>query len=165
MAKHDRPKKPKAVPGPVGNSKTPRSADAAPVGKQPRELPYDRGAVMGRTVVWRFHGLDQDGRWSIANVEGSKLVEVLVKLGSFEQQTIRELFYDGEEPGKHYDVEDLPKDSHDRLVQLGREDETKIARLRLTGAQRLYGFLREHVFHVLWWDPQHEVYPSKKRNT
>lgn len=136
-----------------------------PAGKQPYEVPYDRDAVMARNVVWRFHGLDQDGRWSMANLGSARLLEVLLKLGSFEQQTIRELFYDGEEPGKHYNVENLPKESHDRLTELGREDETIIARLRLTGQQRLYGFLREHVFHVLWWDPQHEVYPSNKRHT
>jgi hypothetical protein len=44
-------------------------------------------------------------------------------------------------------------------------DRTKIWCLRLQGAPRLYGFLVGHVFHIVWWDPDHEIWPSRLRNT
>ncbi|PBC80100.1 hypothetical protein BX265_4936 [Streptomyces sp. TLI_235] len=59
----------------------------------------------------------------------------------------------------------LCKDALDRLTEIGRDDMTKIQRLELTGLQRLYGFLDGHVFHIVWWDRQHEVYPSKLKHT
>lgn len=31
--------------------------------------------------------------------------------------------------------------------------------------RRLYGFLLGHVFHVVWWDPDHEIWPSKLKHT
>ena len=35
----------------------------------------------------------------------------------------------------------------------------QIHRFRLSGTGRLWGFEREGVFHVLWWDAKHKVYP------
>ncbi|MFE3626760.1 hypothetical protein [Streptomyces goshikiensis] len=53
----------------------------------------------------------------------------------------------------------------DRLSAMGRELMPSIHRLRLSGTQRLYGFVDGNTFHVVWWDPEHEVYPSVKRHT
>lgn len=33
---------------------------------------------------------------------------------------------------------------------------------RITGKERLWGFLRAGVFHALWWDPEHELHLSKR---
>ena len=30
---------------------------------------------------------------------------------------------------------------------------------------QLYGFLVDNVFHMLWWDPEHEIWPSRKKHT
>jgi hypothetical protein len=38
-------------------------------------------------------------------------------------------------------------------------------RFRLTGEQRLWGFRRGRVFHIVWWDPDHKVYPTEKART
>jgi hypothetical protein len=38
-------------------------------------------------------------------------------------------------------------------------------RFRLSGEQRLWGFRNGHVFHVVWWDPDHKVYPTEKSHT
>ncbi|MFI9595320.1 hypothetical protein [Nonomuraea sp. NPDC052265] len=94
------------------------------------------------------------------------MADTMTKLVSFESMTINELFSKGDEPGKHYDVEALPtRQARDRLETLGFSDMTRISRLRLGGPIRLYGFLEDHCFHILWWDPTHAVWPSKKRNT
>ncbi len=43
-------------------------------------------------------------------------------------------------------------------------DETMF-RFRLSGEQRLWGFRKGNVFHVVWWDPEHRVYPTEKAHT
>ncbi len=116
---------------------------------------------MGRRLVWRFADVDHEGAWGFGVLSGNELVELLKHMANFESMTIRELFYMGDEPGKHYAVDALPAEALARLVQLRREDETALARLRTAAKRRLYGFLRDNVFHVLWWDPEHKVYPSK----
>lgn len=76
------------------------------------------------------------------------------------------LFAKGEEPGKHYDVAALPtRQARDRLDELRLSDMTRISRLRLGGPLRLYGFLEDNCFHIVWWDPKHTVWPSKKKGT
>ena len=35
-------------------------------------------------------------------------------------------------------------------------------RFRITGEQRLWGFRSNRMFHVIWWDPNHQVYPTEK---
>ena len=52
-----------------------------------------------------------------------------------------------------------------RLEAIGMADQTKISVLRLGGQERLFGFRDRNVFHVVWWDPQHQIWPSLKKNT
>jgi hypothetical protein len=39
----------------------------------------------------------------------------------------------------------------------------ELTRYRTAGTARVWGFERENVFYVLWWDPGHMVYELKKR--
>lgn len=74
--------------------------------------------------------------------------------------------FSGGELGKEYNVPDLPNDkARARLVELRFDDQTRIARLRIDGPGRLYGFRQDRFFFALWWDPHHEIWPSQKRNT
>ena len=164
MAKPGR-KKVVVPPGgwPSGNKKTalPSSVSDMP-GKRPVVLHVDNESVNQRKLVWRFGQIDPDGEWSPVHIEPSELMNLFDKMASFETMTIGEIFSPGSEHGKKYEVHTMPAAPQKRLSSLQREDETEIARLRCSGPQRLYGFLREHVFHVLWWDPSHAVWPSKK---
>lgn len=38
-------------------------------------------------------------------------------------------------------------------------------RFRVAGEQRLWGFRKSNVFHIVWWDPEHQVYPTEKSHT
>lgn len=35
-------------------------------------------------------------------------------------------------------------------------------RFRVTSKKRLWGFRHGEIFHVVWWDPKHKVYPMDK---
>jgi hypothetical protein len=58
-----------------------------------------------------------------------------------------------------------PAEAQDRLEDLRRADQTTISALRISGERRLWGFRVGNIFHVIWWDPHHEVWPSEKKNT
>ena len=136
----------------------------APAVKRP-VLDVDNEEVLDRRLVWRFNEIDSGGPWPPAEIGSQDLANLLRKMADFETMTLRELFAAGSEHGKRYDVTLLPAHTRKRLEQIERDDETEIARLRCGGAPRLYGFLRENVFHVVWWDAKHAVYPSKKKHT
>lgn len=143
----------------------PDEARAESTGKQVRGLDLAAENVHRRRPVWRFADLDDDGPWALSACSTTDLPDIFAKLKTFESMTIGEIFSPGSDHGKSYSVETLPKHALDRLTELRRDDETELVRLRFSGKKRFYGILREHVFHVLWWDPEHEVYPSQKRNT
>lgn len=167
-SRSNKPRRPSAAPpgGWPKRGKTPSIGEpAASTVKTPRALYIDDPDAGERHPVWRFADHDDEGTHTLGNLDGTGLIGLISKLRSFESMKINEIFAVGSEHGKSYPVEDLPTSVQKRLTALGRDDETEVARLRCGGKPRLYGFLRENVFHVLWWDPEHQVYPSKKRNT
>lgn len=116
-------------------------------------------------LCWRFTHVDHDGRWGFGNIEPPLLTEILRKMADCESMTLyeirrtRKLLVEYELPSG------LCKEALDRLAAMRRDEMTSIWRLDFKGKQRLYGFLEGNVFHVVWWDPEHEVYPWSPRNT
>lgn len=116
-------------------------------------------------LCWRFCHVDHDSRWSFGKVDGTNLRWLMERLSQLESMTTGEVFTGGY-PGKEYDIEAIPTAAAvDRLDELGLGDMTRIGCLRLQGEPRLYGFLHTNVFHVVWWDPGHEIWPSHKKHT
>ncbi|MGW0032139.1 hypothetical protein ACWDXD_20215 [Streptomyces sp. NPDC003314] len=116
-------------------------------------------------VSWRFTHVDHESRWGFDRMEAPVLCEVLTKLADCESMTLNEL-RTSRRLFKEYELPSgLCKEALSRLTAMGRDDQTRIHRLQFTGTQRLYGFLDDNVFHIVWWDPDHEVYPTSPRNT
>lgn len=164
MARKDKKNQPtsKYVPS---TALDPKIAQLPSGSQTPRTAPQRPSDVGKRFPVWKFRGVDHDGRWGFGDVAPGDLVEILKKLAHFESMTIHEIFHNGDEPGKHYRPDALIPDAQRRLEDLLLDDETRISRLRLKGAQRLYGIVREECFEVLWWDSLHEVCPSPLKHT
>lgn len=66
---------------------------------------------------------------------------------------------------KHHsqDVESLCTDAQKdfRRAKLGETFGEEVFRFRLSGEKRLWGFRVGRVFHAIWWDPHHKVYPTE----
>ncbi|MCK5798881.1 MAG: hypothetical protein KAI47_16930 [Deltaproteobacteria bacterium] len=113
---------------------------------------------------WRFSLLDIEGPWSPLNAKSKDVVlAVLSRLKDFETMTWQAI----RASKSHYvtDIDKLSKAARDRLNKLNLDDMDGLYSLRFSGTQRLWGFLRDGVFDILWWDPIHEVYPSSKKHT
>jgi hypothetical protein len=48
-----------------------------------------------------------------------------------------------------------------KRVRLGEIFGADIFRFRVDGEKRLWGFRKGATFHVIWWDPGHQVYPTE----
>lgn len=83
--------------------------------------------------------------------------------------TWREISHHRQDGGRkhHYQSVDsvIPK-AQRRLTGLGLQDEVDhLYRFRVGSRERLWGFRKDGVFQILWWDPDHTVYPTEPRNT
>jgi len=115
-------------------------------------------------ICWRFKHVDLDGRWGFDKITSEHWLEIQAKMAHCESMTVRELVT-SRRLFKEYDLSAITADALKRLDDLQLGDLTKIHRLEFTGLKRLYGVLMGNVFHVVWWDPLHEICPSLKKNT
>ncbi|MFF0147619.1 hypothetical protein [Amycolatopsis sulphurea] len=73
--------------------------------------------------------------------------------------------FSGNGLGKTYPLPLPNEQANDRLSELEYDDRDEINCLRIAGERRLYGFKEQSRFYALWWDPHHEIWPSRKKHT
>lgn len=150
---------------PKHSSKQPRAAAAPADVKAPRALHVDDSEVKDRCLVYRFAEFDPDGPPDFHSMDHDKWVQVMKALAGYETQTVGTIWSATDNGCKVYELDTAHENIVKRLFDLGRDDETAVHTLRVTGRIRVMGFLRDHIFHVLWFDPEHQMSPSKKKHT
>ncbi len=106
--------------------------------------------------------VDLDGPWGWRNLGLDKLDEIHKKLCSFEKMTVGQLV-----SGRgHHKIaaSSVCKQARERLVELERDDLDDLWSLHLTTVERVWGSITGSTFSLLWWDPDHTVYPVGKSN-
>jgi hypothetical protein len=69
-----------------------------------------------------------------------------------------------QKPHNHFiEPSGIHKDARDRLLALGKYETNSLFSMSVGGKPRIWGILQEHVMFTLWWDPDHEIYPSQKK--
>jgi hypothetical protein len=101
--------------------------------------------------------------WHIVTSDIANLIRD--KLRHFESMTWSELLVAAKKQNHTVAVSALCGRAQNRLKELGLDDVDGLLSLRLSGKQRVWGILQAGVLGLLWWDPEHEVCPSLKKNT
>ncbi len=110
--------------------------------------------------------MEFDGPWSWADISPTKLLEVHRLLAEMEKLTWDEAMAGWRGRISIYRLSDCPNpDVLDRLVVIRRDDIEQIVQIHMSGQERIWGVRRGNACHLLWWDPDHEVWPSKLKNT
>ena len=141
-------RKPKQDQNPAAPSKTPQST--------PRSVNNER-------FRWNITNADFEGEYGLDKIEKDTLLkEVIPALHQYENMTW------GEIEGKKSHFVDLDKcsgEAQKRLKEIGLDDLEQLFSLRIGSKKRILGRRQGAVFYVLWWDPKHQVCPSKKKYT
>ncbi len=89
-------------------------------------------------------------------------MKLLMFIRQLETMRVREVF-DGS-LGKDEDVaESSPNgEAKKRAQDIYPDDTEAIARVNLGNLKRLWGLRYEHEFYLIWWDPDHLVWPSSR---
>jgi hypothetical protein len=88
--------------------------------------------------------------------------EIVPKLQNFESMTWGEIL---NRQNHEIDISEICPEARKRLSALNLDDYDKLISLRLTGPQRVWGIRNKDILKLLWWDPEHKVYPSFKKHT
>ena len=113
--------------------------------------------------TWSFARCDMSGPfgWDIASKEN--LIHVMKHLGDLEKSKLSEIFGERHRGNHQPRIDQLGEPAQDRLLKLKLAPE-RLASLRLTSAERIWA-MRDYdkpVLSLLWWDPTHSVFLSRK---
>lgn len=157
-----------------GVTKTRAIPGAGLGGRHPKTIARGPGDGQDRPKFsFRYADRSDNGGWRWP--EGDDAAEVLNFLADMSCLTWTEIKAQLTGSGKygprhkkhHYQAFDtVSPEAQKRFAQLGLERTfEEYFRFRLAGEKRLWGFLVEGVFYVLWWDTAHKVCLTEKRNT
>ena len=106
--------------------------------------------------------MDYGGRWGWDKFENLELKDLIIKLIDFSAYNIPQL----KKANSHLvSIDKLVKDARNRIVQIEQDDLGDLFSLRLSGKKRIWCIKDKNILKILWWDPNHEVCPSHKKNT
>lgn len=120
--------------------------------------------------AWSFSVIDHgySGEWGWDQL-GSRMGPIFDFLKEMERLTWKEIRGQSYRPqnsppsAKHHAIpqHSLCKEAQDRLAELDLDDVDEVFRFRTGFTERLWGVHvpSSGVFCLLWWDPQHRVYP------
>lgn len=98
-------------------------------------------------------------------VSREKILDIRQKLANFESMTWGEILVKGKQNNHLVPVNEIIRPAQERLREIDQDDVDELVSLRLAGRARVWGILEGSVLKVLWWDPEHQVYPVDKRFT
>jgi hypothetical protein len=150
-----------------GGGKQPASSEVVSSGlRVPRAVEELAPKENDRKVRFRFDLIDDDGEWTLSSISNADHAQLLKTMAHVETMTAGEFFKPGQRLCKVYtDMSACPNsDATDRL-ESKFQGLDHMVRLEIDGLKRLYGVRTGHEFHIIWWDPEHKVWPSKLRNT
>lgn len=104
---------------------------------------------------WNFKTADKEN-WAFTkeNIGENIWDEIIPKLESFESQTWNDILITAKKQNHSIHAEDLNKIAQKCLMDKHIEAESIIS-LRLSGTHRIYGFIVDSVFNILWYDNNH----------
>lgn len=118
-------------------------------------------STISENPAWQVGCMDIDGPWGWKKIDQEFFFQqILPKVQNFEKMKWTEILGRNNHEVKIWQI---GKKAQKRLSELKLDDNEVLVSLRLTGPQRLWGIKFKSIFQILWWDPEHQVYPIKQK--
>lgn len=130
--------------------------------RQPRGIEKAKDTEF-KPIAWHLRIVDKEGQWGWNKVDQTTFWKVsFPKICNFETMTYNEIL-----GPTHHEVQviDIFRDAQRRLEQIEQDDTDQLVSFHIEGKKVIWGIRDRNIFKVLWWDPNHEIYPSRKSHT
>jgi hypothetical protein len=122
-------------------------------------------AYLDHPIVWKISSVDSEHPKPWLSIEGPEtLAELIDQLRHLERFTWRTVMHASEHNHEWEDTSRWEANSRERARTLTLDDQSSWFQLELGRRGRLFGFRNTYVFNIVWWDRDHEVYPTARRN-
>lgn len=119
--------------------------------------------------VWLFDKLDRDGKYAFDirrdDFDSNLFLDKMISYSNMTWRDIKKQTHDRKNKSKNHfiPVDDMTKEAQDRITALHYEQYSdSIFSFALMNLVRVFGIRENEYFHVLWYDPKHEVYTVDK---
>ena len=150
----------------MGGKKSPKTnfnPSSIPV-KDPK-VSSNPSSYYDRNPNWRISRIELSDPYGWHILDASMIGYIKEKLSHFETMTWREILMDAKKQHHSISVDQLSKKAQNRLKETNQDDIESLISLRLSGTQRIWGVLDQGTLNLLWWDPDHQICLSIKKNT
>jgi hypothetical protein len=119
------------------------------------------------TPIFCFHHADrattEAWKFTPSPQEAKKIVEFLCEIAGSTWREIENMTTGGHKMHHGQELKRVTRKAKRdaERKKLGETFGDEIFRFRLGSKRRLWGFRKERTFHVVWWDPEHKVYPTE----
>ena len=141
------------------------------IDRQPKTLSRRTDDHGHSKPLFSFHHADDKGSTPCAfapqSEEAKGLIEFICEMSKLTWREIRVQTADGHKRHHSQPVDKISRVARARLAARHLDEiiPDDLFRFRVSGKKRLWGFVSDDVFHALWWDPDHNVYPTEPMNT
>jgi len=139
--------------------KRPRfKAEPKPQKRVPEASPPD---YLGLNPSWRLREMLWVDPFGWHSMNAADVAKVYGRLSTLERQTWREILQPSTGRRKHHymPVDQICKSAREQLEEKRLDDTDALVSLRIGQTERVWGILQGGVLLVLWWDPDHLIYP------
>lgn len=155
--------------------KIPKSSNSKYGSKLPQHSKRDGNKKISSVVSPDYY-MKQHPSWRFARADKEKWLffesfadNILPFLESIEKMTWQEILSASKSHGQgskshEIEVSSLTKSAQKRLEELKIYEDT-LTSIRINAKVRLWGIREESVFYILWYDKEHEICNSMKKNT
>ncbi len=121
--------------------------------------------------TWMFDKIDRNGKFAFdikrKDFDHYEFLDKMLSYATMTWSQLRKQTHDDGKSKHHYlEIDKLSKEARDRLTAMRLEENSdQIFSIALRNKLRVVGLKDNDKFHILWYDPQHDIYPSTKRHT
>lgn len=165
------PATPPANTGKWNDTRKAAQVDARENAKQVSERVLDEGTHANSPFSWTAHRVDQGHQgswdWNLSAAEAKKLLQFLEEMGRLTWGEIdRHRTGKSKRHKKHHsqEVKTLCREARQRFPECFSDDEEipdQVFRFRFGNMERLWGVRVQGRFEMIWFDRNHQVYPTE----
>ena len=138
---------------------------AEPYPSKTAKIASDPDSFNQMNPSWRISKIEMVDPFGWHNLSTQQINYIKDKISDFESMTWNQISIVGKKQNHSVAIDQLSKKAQKRLIEINIVDIDELFSLRLSGKERIWGILEKGVLNLLWWDPNHEVCPSYKKNT
>ena len=119
---------------------------------------------------WMFQRCDFDHpKWGMTPNAG-ELTKVFKYLSNLENRKWGDILTDksgrrNNTRNHHIELSDILSEAQKRAVAINVDEFDTLCSIAVGGRERVWGYISDGVFYIIWFDMQHEIYPYEKQNT